>query len=422
MRRLRGLLPRAIALGTGGVLLGALFAGTAGAQTGASGTSELDITVTATILEANAPASVAAVPVREDAEGRLAHGVRVTWNDTAPAVLDDERFTHHVQAQGGAGGDLVLAGRGCGASWSEQEREVIHPCTMDLRLIQLAPRESHEYPLWIYPELGPLSLQPGTYQVDQQVHWWRPNDEQARNHFTIRLTYEVTERTAPLDIAVEARIVESGAPASVAVTPVTHSGEQPAHGVRVTWNGSGRATLDDARFTHHVQAGSGEGDLVTAGRGCGASVADNGQVTHMCTADLLLVDLGPGETHEYPVRIYPQVGSLRLAPGTYVVDQPIGWEPAGGGTRQQFTVRLTYTVTEGAPEGRFTPEPAASGVTIASWSGGPASALPAARSYWVTVDGAYVAYVPAAPAFVNARFLAEFGQTIPAGTLMVVVR
>src|SRR5690606_8350188 len=108
MRRLRGLLPRAFALGAGGVLLGALFGATASAQTGGA-PAALDITMTATILESNAPASVTAVRGSFDGEGRYAHGVRVTWDDTAAAVLDDERFTHHVKAQGGSGGDLVLA-------------------------------------------------------------------------------------------------------------------------------------------------------------------------------------------------------------------------------------------------------------------------------------------------------------------------
>lgn len=231
------------------------------------------------------------------------------------------------------------------------------------------------------------------------------------------------DHTPPaFDIEVSATIVETGVPVTVATTPVTTNTEgQPSHGVRVTWNGATAATLDDARFTHHVT--DGEGDLVTAGRGCGADWnADSGEVVHFCTADLQIVNLAPGETHEYPVRIYRDVAPLALEPGTYVLDETIGWEPSAGGTRQEFTLRLTYTVEVAAEVGTLTPEPAASGVTISSWSGGPADQLPAADSYWVTVNGSYIAYVPEAPAFVNARFLTLYADGIPAGTLMLVVR
>jgi len=233
---------------------------------------------------------------------------------------------------------------------------------------------------------------------------------------------EADDTAKAFDIEVSASIVESGVPATVATTSVTTNAEgQPSHGVQVTWNGTSAVTLDDARFTHHVI--DGEGDLVTAGRGCGADWnADSSEVSHICTADLQLVDLAPGETHEYPVRIYPEVGPLALEPGTYVVDQTIGWEPSNGGARQEFTLRLTYTVEEAAETGTLTPAPAPSGVTISSWSGGPAEQLPDAESYWVTVDGDYVSYVPDAPAFVNARFLTLYADGIPAGTLMLVVR
>lgn len=235
---------------------------------------------------------------------------------------------------------------------------------------------------------------------------------------------EADDSASAFDITVSAAIVESGVPATVTTTSVTTNAEgQPSHGVRVTWNGASAVTLEDARFTHHVTVGA--GDLVTAGRGCGADWnAESSEVMSVCTADLQLIDLAPGEAHEYPMRIYPEVGPLALAPGTYVVDETIGWVPGAGGTQQDFTLRLTYTVEAATPVegGTLTPEPAASGVTISSWSGGPAEQLPAAESYWVTVDGAYLAYVPDAPAFVNARFLALYADGIPAGTLMLVVR
>ena len=120
--------------------------------------------------------------------------------------------------------------------------------------------------------------------------------------------------------------------------------------------------------------------------------------------------------------ITPSIGPKQLEPGTYIVDEPIAWQPASG-TGGQFTIRLTYTVTaaDGTP-GVFTPALSASGISIASWSGGPASELPEAKSYWTTVDGALVPYVPGAPAFVNARFSSLFPQQIPAGTLFIVIR
>lgn len=233
---------------------------------------------------------------------------------------------------------------------------------------------------------------------------------------------EADDTGAAFDIDVVASIVESGVPATVATTSVTTNTEgQPGHGVRVTWNGATAVTLDDARFTHHVA--DSDGDFVTAGRGCGADWnAESNEVVHFCTADLQLIDLAPGETHEYPVRIYPDVAPLALGPGTYVVDETVGWVPSNGGARQEFTLRLTYTVEAAAETGTLTPAPAASGVTISSWSGGPAEQLPVAESYWVTVDGDYISYVPDAPAFVNARFLTLYADGIPAGTLMLVVR
>ncbi len=402
------------------MLLLAMWANPAGAQT--TGTPPaFDITVTAEVVEADAPVTVEATDVVADADGRYSHGVVVTWNGTTQAILDDERFTHHVTNEAGDG-DLVTAGRGCGAEWSEQDEEVIHPCTLDLRVHPVDPGESHEYPVAVYPQVGPLTLEAGTYVVDQVVSWWRPGAEETQQQFTVRLTYEVAEHR-DLDVAVEAEVVEAGSSVSVsAADPTLNASGQWEHGVRVTWNGTGTVRLDDARFTHHLSTS--DGDLVTAGRNCAPNDAGNGEVLHACTADLQLIDLAAGETHEYPVRIYPAFASLALGPGTYVVDETIGWEPVAGGTREEVTVRLTYTVTEGAsaPTGVLTPEPAASGVSLATWSGGPVEALPAAKSYWVTVNGSYRSYTPGAPDFVNARFLALYPDGLPAGTILLVVR
>src|SRR5690606_35988848 len=145
-------------------------------------------------------------------------------------------------------------------------------------------------------------------------------EEPVRNEFTVRVTYEVSEiPTPPLEIGVEAAVVEAGAPVSVAATDVVEGEDGlPAHSVAVTWNGESTANLEDARFTHHVTAEDGEGDLVIAGRGCAPHWEDE-RVVHVCTDDLRIVELAPGETHEYPVRITPELGPLTLAPGTYIV-------------------------------------------------------------------------------------------------------
>jgi len=410
-----------LAMTLGGAILLSGLASPVRAQSTDEPTGALDISVTAEVLGANAPVEVGTTPVVADEQGRPSHGVTVTWIDPANAVLGDERFTHHVSAQAGTG-DLVLAGRGCGAGWSEQEAEVVHPCTMDYRVSPVANGDTHEYPVRIYEELGPLRLEAGTYIVNQVVNWWRPATEDAQNQFTIRLTYQVTERSAPVDLEVTVQVVEANAPVTVAVTPLGLDSIGWVHSVRVTWNGSGSVMLDDARFSHHVTTD--DGDLLTAGRGCSPNWSETmGEVFTACTADLQLIELSAGETHEYPVRVYTGFEALRAGPGTYIVEETIGWEPSNGGARQEFTVRLTYTVTEGeSGPGTFTPEPAASGVTLARWNGGSVAQLPAAASYWVTVQGSYVSYAPSAPTFVNQRFLALYPGGLPAGTIMLVVR
>jgi hypothetical protein len=114
------------------------------------------------------------------------------------------------------------------------------------------------------------------------------------------------------------------------------------HEVFVEWLGAQRATLDDARFTHHV-GGEPQGDLVLAGRGCGVDWHEERQVVmHICTQDLLIIELEPGEVHPYPVRIHPEVGPLQLQPGTYAVPETIGWQQDG--EQGQFTLTLTYEV------------------------------------------------------------------------------
>lgn len=235
-----------------------------------------------------------------------------------------------------------------------------------------------------------------------------------------------------LNVTVTASVVEASAPVTVEASPVTANAQgRGTHTVSVTWDGQTAAQLDDARFTHDAAADTGEGHLVIAGRGCGADWnEETEQVSHICILDFQQIVLQPGETHEYPVTIHPEVGPLALAPGTYTIEETIEWWPPNAelSARQSFTVRLDYTVTEEGAQpppstGLLTPEPAASGVSLASWAGGPADLLPPASSYWVTVDGRFFGYVMDAPQFANRSFLDQFpGGEIPAGTIMIVVR
>jgi hypothetical protein len=230
---------------------------------------------------------------------------------------------------------------------------------------------------------------------------------------------------APGDLAivVHAEVLEADAPATAVATAVSDMNGQPGHHVRVTWLDHARAMLDDVRFTHHVTAEAGEGDLVLAGRGCGADWSDDqAQVAHICTADFQIIQVASGEAHDYPVRVHPEVGPLRLEAGVYVVDQVVQWwRPDAEDVRDQFTIRLTYTVGETGP-GLLVPQPAASGISLVSWSGGSIEALPLALSYWVTVAGELIGYVPGAPDFVNIAFLEHFEDgEIPAGTALIVV-
>lgn len=402
---------RVLAVSLGGVLFAATVGGTATAQE-AIAPSEFEIRVTAALVEDDAPAEVEATEVQLDARGRLSHAVAVTWRDSGEAVLGDERFTHRASSQYGDG-ELVIAGRGCGVEWNGQD--VLHPCTADLQIIPVSQGDTHEYPVWIHPTIGPLQLEPGTYEVKQAIHWWRPGAEDVQQQFTVHLTYEVAERQPPGQVAVEAQVLEADAPVTVTTTLPLPNEDGWQHGVLVTWDGPA-ATLDDARFTHV------DDNLITAGRGCGVAWDDEaGRIVHHCTDDLQFVDLAPGEMHEYPVQVYRSLDALYLALGTYAVEEAIGWSPEAGGPRQEFTVRLTYTVTEGE-FGTLTPEPAASGVTTAVWSGGLVTDLPAATSYWVVVDGDLIAYVPQAPAFVNARFFEAFPAALPPDTVLLVVR
>jgi hypothetical protein len=177
-----------------GLVVSVLAFGACGNDGGAVDPGDLTISVAAELVEADAPASVEATPLRDAGEGRLAHEVRVTWEADRPAILDDARFTHWVEE---GAGHLVLAGRGCGPDWDDASQQVVHLCTRDLRLVWLEPGKSHDYPVVVYPQVGPLQLARGTHIVDEVVRWAYADDPLSADlatpdgEFTIRLSYTV---------------------------------------------------------------------------------------------------------------------------------------------------------------------------------------------------------------------------------------
>jgi hypothetical protein len=137
-------------------------------------------------IEVDDPIVAVSLSQLEPADGgTLAHEVIVTWQGGAQAILDDARFTHHVN---GLNGDLVLAGRGCGADWDEERQMVLHICTQDLLIVELEPGESHAYPVRIHPEVGSLALTPGSYLVEETIGWEQDGEQ---GEFTVVLTYDV---------------------------------------------------------------------------------------------------------------------------------------------------------------------------------------------------------------------------------------
>lgn len=155
----------------------------------------VNVTVSAEVIATDLRVIVATTPIVQidTADGPLSHEVVVTWDGDEPIVLDDARFTHHIE---GDHGDLVTAGRGCGVQW---EGELLQACTADLQIIRLEPGEQHAYPVQIHAEVGPLTLGPGTYVLEETISYWTgdsigengiPSGE-ADGSFVIRLTYEV---------------------------------------------------------------------------------------------------------------------------------------------------------------------------------------------------------------------------------------
>lgn len=83
----------------------------------------------------------------------------------------------------------------------------------------------------------------------------------------------------------------------------------------------------------------------------------------------------------------------------------------------------------GTEEGTFAVAFPATGVNLTSWNGGSladmaeGARIGGARSIFITVDGRWMSYSIAGPAFVNANFAAQFpGGEVPAGTVLLIVR
>lgn len=178
-----------------GVVASACAGDDAGSGSGGNASDDIDITVSAEIVEADVSASVEASEIETGDYGRLTHEVRLTWEGESPASFSDARFTHIVE--GDTDGALVTAGRGCDAQWDEERNDVLHMCNGDLRIVWLEPGDTHEYPVHIRTEVGPRELTPGTYVVDEPIRWahsdeaMQPLAESEEQQFTVRLTYVV---------------------------------------------------------------------------------------------------------------------------------------------------------------------------------------------------------------------------------------
>ncbi len=161
-----------------------------------SSASDLEVSLTAEVVDPGVPVTASVTGPEEGDEGRIRFGVVIDWDGDEPIVLSDSRFTGHLESPDG--GDLVMAGRGCGAQWND-DGGLMQACTADLQIISLDPGGSHEYPVVVWPEVGPLRLEPGTYEADETVQWWGGDalDEQgfprgeASGSFVVHLTFTV---------------------------------------------------------------------------------------------------------------------------------------------------------------------------------------------------------------------------------------
>ncbi len=136
-----------------------------------------------------------------------------------------------------------------------------------------------------------------------------------------------------MNLSVSAEITSRGAPFTVEVTEPTSGGQgwSPygfVHEVRVTSNADDAVRIDDARFAHEVREG--DGVLVTAGRGCGANWDESTEsISIACQDDLQIIRLEQGETHPYPVTVYPKsVPSGSFPARTSLKNRSTGGSPA----------------------------------------------------------------------------------------------
>jgi hypothetical protein len=153
----------------------------------------------------------------------------------------------------------------------------------------------------------------------------------------------------PRAVFVTVEVLEDDVPVIVDVSAIRLETGLLRHEVRVLWDGDGPAVLSDARFTHRVVGE--EGELLISGRGCGWHWSEEEEeFAGVCTDDLQIIEVEPGEVHDYPVAIHPEVGPARFGFGIYVVEEAISWGHRGDGEFPDspddgtFTIRLTYEV------------------------------------------------------------------------------
>ena len=155
----------------------------------------------------------------------------------------------------------------------------------------------------------------------------------------------------PLEVQVQAMLLDSNATAKVETTDVEiPEAGRPSHKLRVTWLGSDERRFEILPVNVHIEGDN--GDLVASNDLCAPSWSESeSKVDHTCFTIAFYAVLEPGEAHDFGVSIHPEVGPLRLGPGKYVFDaELIHWAPADTpsgldpDSREQFTVRLTYTV------------------------------------------------------------------------------
>ncbi len=129
----------------------------------------------------------------------------------------------------------------------------------------------------------------------------------------------------------------------------------------------------------------------------------------------------PGDDGPYVVGHWD--GSQWVFLHTTQGDTTVGVDITQGGLYAVFS-----GIPNPPPPGRFDRD-ISTGVTMANWNGGTIEGLRAAlaeegaQSAWVTRGGRLIGYVPGAPDFVNAAFLAAFSDgVVPQGTALLVVR